>query len=65
MDGVWSLIKWQFNFLTMNELLNDNDSSNLTHLICSMANKFRFKIAWTENISGILSTNATGVALHT
>ncbi len=43
------------------ELLNDNDTRNLAHLVWSMANGFRFERAWTQGIWYALR-DATGVA---
>ncbi|MFS1582572.1 MAG: hypothetical protein ACL7AY_06705 [Candidatus Arsenophonus phytopathogenicus] len=42
------------------ELLNDNDTRNLAHLVWSMANGFRFEKAWTQGIWYAL-LHATGV----
>lgn len=43
------------------ELLNDNDTRNLAHLVWSMANGFRFERAWTQGIWYALR-HATGIA---
>ncbi|MFV9998389.1 MAG: Bro-N domain-containing protein [Arsenophonus endosymbiont of Dermacentor nuttalli] len=43
------------------ELLNDNDTRNLAHLVWSMANGFRFEKTWTQGIWYALR-HATGVA---
>ncbi|WP_334473547.1 hypothetical protein [Arsenophonus sp. PmNCSU2021_1] len=43
------------------ELLTDNDTRNLAHLVWSMANGFRFERAWTQGIWYALR-HATGVA---
>lgn len=43
------------------ELLTDNDTRNLAHLVWSMANGFRFEKAWTQGIWYALR-HATGVA---
>lgn len=43
------------------ELLSDNDTRNLAHLVWSMANGFRFEKAWTQGIWYALR-HATGVA---
>uniref|UniRef100_A0A3B0MGB4 Bro-N domain-containing protein n=1 Tax=Arsenophonus endosymbiont of Trialeurodes vaporariorum TaxID=235567 RepID=A0A3B0MGB4_9GAMM len=43
------------------ELLNDNDTRNLAHLVWSMANGFRFEKAWAQGIWYALR-HATGVA---
>ncbi len=42
------------------ELLNDNDTRNLAHLVWSMANGFRFERAWTQGIWYALR-HATGI----